>query len=158
MDGLYQNPPHCLHREILLSLRFILGGTRKSRKLAKKLALPSLPAEARDAAFDELLEGNLDRMLIASSADPRSKKLIEQDFLTPWIDFPLLGERMLQIQRYNEQQRPTSTKSMIRDKRNPAQWYTLWAVLLLGGIGVILSLLQLAVSIAQLVVSLPARD
>lgn len=78
------------------------------------------------------------------------------DFLTPWSDFPLLGERLLQLQRYNDQQIPTRVKTMIRDKRDLAQWYTLWAVLLVGGLSVLLSIPQLGVAIAQLVVAVKA--
>ncbi|KAG7287566.1 hypothetical protein NEMBOFW57_007078 [Staphylotrichum longicolle] len=142
---------YCLHREVLLSLRFVLGRTRRSKALAKKLVL-LLPSENRDPALISILMGDRDAMLVASPNDVPS---IKQDFLTPWVEFPLLGERLLQIQKYNEQQKPSSTRAQFRDTRNPAQWYTLWAVLILGALGIILSFLQLGVAVAQLVFAVP---
>jgi hypothetical protein len=41
-----------------------------------------------------------------------------------------------------------------RDRRNPLQWYTFWAVLVVGGVSILLSFLQLVVSVAQLVVAI----
>lgn len=134
-------------------MRFIFGATRKSRKLAKKIGFLGVPIQNRDKIFGKLIDGDLDHLLCSPLAASGSKKLVENEFLTPSVDCPLLGERFLQLQRYNEQQRPTKTSSMIRDKRNPAQWYTLWVVLFVGGLSVILSALQLAVGIAQLAVA-----
>lgn len=110
-----------MHREVLLSLRFILGQTRKSRRLAHKLALSRIAAEDRDTAFTALLGGDLDHLLRSLSSSVVAEKLVVQDFLTSWTDFPLLGTRLLKIQQYNEKQRPTKTSKMIRDKRDPAR-------------------------------------
>ncbi|EKJ76982.1 hypothetical protein FPSE_02857 [Fusarium pseudograminearum CS3096] len=145
-------PTNSLHREVLLSLRFIFGATRKSRNLANKVAFLGQPWQDHDAAFDDLFQGKFDHILLQSPPGS-SRTLNGQDFLTPWNGFPLLGERLLQIQNYNKEQHPTSTRAMIRDKRNPAQWYILWAVLLIGSLSLILSILQLGVGIAQLVTS-----
>ena len=141
-----------------MSLRFILSQTRKSRKLAQKLALSTLQAGDRDNAFDLLLEGNLDGLLFPlapSRLKPLASKYAgnpkKQDTLAPWSDLKLFGERMLQIQKYNAAQRPTQTRKMIKDKRDPVRWYTLWAVLLVGGLSVIVGIMQLALSCAQLV-------
>ncbi|KAK0717602.1 hypothetical protein B0T26DRAFT_751637 [Lasiosphaeria miniovina] len=115
---------YSLHREVLLSLRFILGKTRGSRKLARK-AILLMPREDRDPALKSLLQSNLDAIIAPSSGDATSRGITRQDFLTPWGEFPLLGERLLDIQRYNEQQRASSTKALIRDKLNPARWCSL---------------------------------
>jgi hypothetical protein len=149
--GLHHHQSHSIHREILLSIRFIFGETRKSRRLAKKLMFLELPHGARDTTFTRLIEGNLDNLFTGTSQKVGRQKLFAEQFLTPWHDFPLLGERLLEIQKYNEQQRPAKTRTMIRDKRQPAQWYTLWAVLLIGSLGLILSFLQLAATVVQVV-------
>lgn len=153
MHELFPHPSYSLHREVLLSLRFILGQTRKSRKLAFRRALSTLRAEERDGAFGVLLHGKMDRLLSTPSSlspDMMSNTPIGEDFLTPWTDCPLLAERLLELQKYSSMQKPTKTSKMIRDKRDLIRWYTLWVVLLLGGMGVVLSALQLAVSCAQL--------
>ena len=149
MHDVYYHTSHSIHREAL-SLRFILGQTRKSRRLAHKLALSSIAAEDRDTTFTALLTEDLEHLLRSPSGSVVAEKLAGQDFLTPWTDFPLLGTRLLEIQQYNEKQRPTKTSKMIRDKRDPARWYTLWVVLLIGGLTVVLSALQLVVGCAQL--------
>ncbi|KAJ5817136.1 hypothetical protein N7447_009369 [Penicillium robsamsonii] len=42
------------------------------------------------------------------------------------------------------------TCRVIRPRRNPLQWYTFWAVLLVGGLANILAVLQLLVAIVAL--------
>ncbi|OAG13534.1 hypothetical protein CC77DRAFT_665479 [Alternaria alternata] len=155
-DGMKHNK-HSIHREVLLSLRFILSQTRKSRKLAQKLAFSTMEIVDRDNAFDLLLEGKLDDLLFSlpSSAPKQLASKYtgnprKQDTLAPWSDLVLLGQRMLELQRYNAAQRPTQTRKMIKDKRDPVRWYTLWAVLLVGGLGVIIGIMQVALSCAQL--------
>lgn len=147
------NQFNSMHREVLLSLRFIFGSTRKSRKLAYRLAFPTL--ENRDNAFDALLQGKIDHLL-QEPVPLLHGKVATQDFLAPWTDFPLFGERMVELQRYNSLQQPTKTHKMVRDRRDPARWYLLWVVLLVGGLSVILSALQLVVGCVQL--GYAARD
>ncbi|KAK4456674.1 hypothetical protein QBC42DRAFT_280771 [Cladorrhinum samala] len=149
MNGLYDTATFNLHREVLLSLRFILGGTRLSRRLARKSLLLS-PAEGGDSAFGHLFAGRLDHLLTASTNGNMSRQVAQQDFLTPWGEFPLLCNRLLEIQEYNKGQRPTKTRAQIRDLRNPAQWCTLWAVMIIGCAGLFLSALQLGIGVAQL--------
>lgn len=156
MHDVYHHTSHSIHREILLSLRFILGQTRKSRRLAHRLALSSIAAEDPDTAFTALLTGDLDHLLRSPSGSFLAEGLTGQDFLTPWTDFPLLGTRLLEIHQYNEKQRPTKTSKMIRDKRDPARWYTLWVVLLVGGLSIVLSALQLVVGCVQLAYAVKA--
>ena len=155
MYGGQHRPSQSIHREVLLSLRFILGQRRKSRKLAYKLAFSKLRPSERDKAFDILLQGKIDHILYAqplsSTSRTEEERPVDQDFLSPLSDMPLLGERLLEIQRWNATQRPTKTRNMIRDKRDPARWYTLWVVLLVGGLSVVISALQLTVGVAQLV-------
>lgn len=65
-------------------------------------------------------------------------------------DFPLLGDRLLALQTYSNRLQPNKLRDLWRDRRNPLQWYTFWAVLLIGGGSLIASILQLVVSIAML--------
>ncbi len=66
----------------------------------------------------------------------------------------LTGPRLIKLQQFSARQRPSKLTYLWRDRRNPLQWYTFWAVSLLGGGANILSALQLAAGIAQLKASL----
>jgi len=57
-------------------------------------------------------------------------------------DFPYLGERLLQLQRYVTAQQPYGWAALWRDRRNASTWWTFWAVLFIGGVTIILSLTQ----------------
>jgi hypothetical protein len=64
--------------------------------------------------------------------------------------FPRLEPRLIKLQQFNTRQRPSKLTDLWHDRRNPLQWYTSWAVLLVGGVANILAALQLLVSIAAL--------
>ncbi|KAL4745268.1 hypothetical protein BDW72DRAFT_208347 [Aspergillus terricola var. indicus] len=74
---------------------------------------------------------------------------IESNTYSSRNDFPYFGSRILVLQQYNLTQQPRRVRDLWRDRRNPLQWYTFWAVLCIGGISIILSLLQLAATIVQ---------
>lgn len=65
-------------------------------------------------------------------------------------DFPMLGQRLVGLQEFNLRQQPSQLRDLWRDRRNPLQWYTFWAVLVVGGLSLLIGILQLAVAIAQL--------
>ena len=64
-------------------------------------------------------------------------------------DFPVFGQRLLALQMYNMRQQPSKVTDLWRDRRSPLQWYTFWAVVWVGGVSILLALLQLFVSIVQ---------
>jgi hypothetical protein len=63
-------------------------------------------------------------------------------------DFPYLGERLLQLQRYVTAQHPHDWSALWRDRRNASKWWTFWAVLFIGALTITLSLIQ---SISQII-------
>lgn len=77
-------------------------------------------------------------------------ELIESDTYSARDDFPVFGSRLLAIQRYNMRRQPSKVLDLWRDRRNPLQWYTFWAVAIFGGAGILLSALQLGVGVVQL--------
>ncbi|KAI0435544.1 hypothetical protein F4803DRAFT_545204 [Xylaria telfairii] len=81
-----------------------------------------------------------------------------QDFDTYSVenDFPIFGQRLLVLQAFNMRQQPSKVRDLWRDRRNPLQWYTFWAVLLVGGISILLAVLQLVVAIVQTVFGAPS--
>lgn len=81
------------------------------------------------------------------------RQLQEQSSYSSQDDFPLLGQRLAKLQEFTLRQQPSKLRDLWRDRRNPLQWYTFWAVLIFGGWSLLLGLLQLVVGIAQLVVA-----
>jgi hypothetical protein len=45
---------------------------------------------------------------------------------SPSRDFPFLGQRLLEIQRYVQGRRPNSIATLWYDKRSATQWWTFW--------------------------------
>jgi uncharacterized integral membrane protein len=71
-------------------------------------------------------------------------------------DFPHYGQKLCTIQEYIDKHRPRRVIDLWRDRRDPEKTLTLWAVLILGIIGIILSLVQTLLNAVQ--VSLAYRQ
>jgi len=163
-----------LHREVLLTYRLIFGQSPRSRTLAedslareKSARLESSQGDI-DPLLEELCTAPLSTSWITRMLSPRKQLQLSAKFFPPSCtngqngkftesasytvehDFPVFGARLLALQEYNERQKPTRARDLWRDRRNPLQWYTFWAVIWVGSISIILGTLQLAVSIAQL--------
>ena len=159
---------HALHQEILLSYRLIFGQTRNSRRLARPI-LTRLKKGSDELEFDELLQTlcckssgkwlrALPDHLWPVSCRHNSGYLQEQHTYSAHDDFPVLGHRLMLLQDYNLRQQPSRIRDLWRDRRVPQQWYTFWAVLIIGGVSILLSTLQLVVSAGQLAYTIrPAR-
>lgn len=76
--------------------------------------------------------------------------LQQSDVYSAQDDFPRLGPRLIKLQQFNSRQRPSKLTDLWRDRRNPLQWYTFWAVVLVGGVANILAALQLLVALVAL--------
>lgn len=81
-------------------------------------------------------------------------QLQECDTYSACDDFPVFGHRLLKLQRYSMRQQPSRVRDLWRDRRNPLQWYTFWAVLWIGGLTSALAALQLVVGVVQIVVTI----
>ena len=152
-----------MSQEVLLSLRLLFGQTRASRVQAK-FALKQL--KARDSCFDQLLETfctkpynktdlkSLPSFWPVSCLSIDGHHLQEEDSYSSQDDFPMFGQRLVKLQAFTLRQQPSKLRDLWRDRRNPLQWYTFWAVLVVGGLSILLGFLQLGVTIAQLVVAM----
>lgn len=78
-------------------------------------------------------------------------ELIEFDTYSARDDFPTFGVRLLTLQNYNMRRQPSRVRDLWRDRRNPLQWYTFWAVIWVGMAGITLGLLQLVTGVVQMV-------
>jgi len=163
-----------LHRELLLTYRPLFGQSPRSRQLAKYSLAQEKSARLQssqgdiDPLLDELCTAPLSTSWITRKLSPRKHLHLTAKFFPPSCtnaqngkftesasytvehDFPVFGARLLALQEYNERQKPTRARDLWRDRRNPLQLYTFWAVIWVGSISIILGTLQLGVSIAQL--------
>lgn len=57
-------------------------------------------------------------------------------------DFPIFRSRLAVILQHFSVKKPRTWKDLWKDKRDPAQWLTFWAILTIGGLGVSLALVQ----------------
>ncbi|KAK7909058.1 hypothetical protein PG985_014936 [Apiospora marii] len=70
-----------------------------------------------------------DAIFPPSNLDATGSQLQESNTYSALDDFPIYGRRLLSLQRYNHRQQPNKVREIWRDRRNPLQWYTFWAVL-----------------------------
>ncbi|KAI0384928.1 hypothetical protein F5Y04DRAFT_292512 [Hypomontagnella monticulosa] len=91
---------------------------------------------------------------IFPSSDPeRGIRIRNPETHSASRNFPVYGPRLCQIQEFITSQRPNKVTGLWYDRRNLLQWYTFWAVLWIGGLGILLSLSQLVVGIVQVYLS-----
>jgi hypothetical protein len=64
-------------------------------------------------------------------------------------DFPLIGRRLLSLQDYMNAQNPSDLRTLWYDKRDVLRWYTFWAVVVVGGLSIVLSWLSVALAAIQ---------
>lgn len=146
-------------REVLLSYRLLFAQDRRSRSLIKdEIGNTKKKDEDMDPFLEQVCCQILDRSFRMSTKDfwPPScqdfnDQLREQDVYSAREDFPIFGARLLRLQQYSLRQQPSRIRDLWRDRRNPLQWYTFWAVLWVGGLSLLMALLQLCVAVAQLV-------
>lgn len=151
-----------LHREVLWTYRLLFGQSSSSRKLASKiigrlngdtdsfLHTICTASTTRSRLFRRLPNPELPAYLFpVTSRDMVDGWLNESDTYSCREDFPHFGPRLLAVQQYNLRQRPSRVRDLWRDRRNPLQWYTFWAVLWVGAITILLSFLQLVSTVVQ---------
>ena len=68
---------------------------------------------------------------------------------TSYLQFPIHQHRIRALKQYMDQQKARSLRDLWRDKRDTLSWYTFWAVIIIGGVGLLLTLASLGVSSAQ---------
>ncbi|KAJ6076673.1 hypothetical protein N7499_008654 [Penicillium canescens] len=159
-----------LEQEIILSYRLLFGQDNKSRKVAREEICRLKNSHAKQNVDDMLSDlcerkykyGSLwwktyDKTLQSYPSEiwPITCRTMEgylqqSDVYSARDDFPRLGPRLIKLQQFSLRQRPSKLTDLWRDRRNPLQWYTFWAVLLVGGLANMLAALQLLVAVIAL--------
>ncbi|KAI0115621.1 hypothetical protein GGR51DRAFT_503593 [Nemania sp. FL0031] len=135
--------------EVLLSYRLLFGQHGRSRQVFNE-------RERENAK----LNGSIDPLLDALCGDKDMngcidiKELIrERGVYNADVNFPHLRERLLDLEDYSTSQRPRNLLEVWNDERDPEKLLTFRAVLIIGGVSILLSLVQVFVGFAQIAVS-----
>ncbi|KUJ06620.1 uncharacterized protein LY89DRAFT_602958 [Mollisia scopiformis] len=64
-------------------------------------------------------------------------------------DFPIFSSRLYNIQADIKRQLPNQISHLWRDKSDILRWYTFWAVVIVGGLGLFFALVQIVESAIQ---------
>jgi len=129
--------------EILISYRLLFGQNKESRKVFKQIG-----SHMDDITLQQL----------CSSKEPLFPELFkERDFYRLKRDFPVLRSRLAILSHQMSSMKPRGWKELwkdkrdsAQDKRDSAQWLTFWAVIVIGGAGILLSLIQVLLQAVQL--------
>jgi hypothetical protein len=132
-------------REIRLSYRLIFSDMAASR------------AHFNRTEKKRLIEDGPHDPLLATICGESPRKTNERNSYSKAVDFPILAARLSKIQRYITSQNPKTLSMIWKDKRNPVQWYTFWAVVWIGGFGIVLGLVQTGLAAAQVYYAIHQR-
>ena len=130
--------------EVLLSYRLLFGQSPKARSLFQHMATKG---EIPFPRQDELLS------LLCTSKNPRlMERWLPEDRAVYFMprDFSVLCERVKLIAKELEEVRPKSMRDLVRDNRDKLQYWTFWLVCIIGGISILLSLVQTILQAVQI--------
>lgn len=129
--------------EILLSYRLLFGQSKPSRKLFRYLLHSNSD-----------LSHNADPFLYSICTQKRfAHRYVPQDHVIYFIsrDFPVLGRRVELLATELKDAKPKTWKDLLRDRRDTTQYWAFWLVAIVGGISILLSLVQVILQAIQIV-------
>lgn len=132
-------------QETMLSFRLLFGQNRASRKLYNSLQ-----------PFRDIPDEGIDPFLSTLCANQRFRtpvRLSERETYEMSRDFPILRSRLAILMSHLASKKPRTWKELWLDKRDSASWLTFWAVIVIGGLGIIIGFLQVILQIVQIVKS-----
>jgi hypothetical protein len=123
-------------KEVLLTTYMIFSQTKKAR------------------GFFRITETQVDPLLADLCQRDWTAAFQEWDYRPRRVydihdDFPIFGPRLRLINKLVLLSRPKGIKELWKDKRDTLQWYTFWAVVIIGGFGLVLSICQTALAAIQ---------
>ena len=152
--------PQNLMKEIILSYGLLFHDWRLARKIYRK--------EERNRTSTMILYGRanvdlwLDKLcgmdLPTSIFSSMWSKYSIRETYDANSQFPILSGRLKIIQDYIEGIQPSRFASLWNDRRDLRLWYTVWAVLIIGGISILQASFSLILSAAQVAIAAKAYD
>ncbi|KAI9841902.1 MAG: hypothetical protein M1837_000288 [Sclerophora amabilis] len=130
-------------REVLLSYRLLFGQSKMSRNMFRTLH-PF--CNVKREGHDHLLA----RLCGRKRVEDDFTHIVERDSYRLNRDFPILRSKIVVLHRQLSNMKPRGLRQLWRDTRDSVQWFTFWAVLVIGGLGVVLSVIQVGLQAAQL--------
>lgn len=128
--------------ETLQSYRLLFGQNKAARQLFRRLRpFENIPEVGRDKLLTTLCSQKQCRTTL---------KAPERESYDLPHDFPILRSRLAILMCHLSNKKPRTWKEIWQDKRDSASWLTFWAVLVIGGLGIILALLQVILQIVQI--------
>lgn len=130
--------------EILLSIYIIFGQVEKARRFySPNKVFTGTHRNEHDNLLSMLCGGNWP--FLYSTNGPRSSGIY---YLSR--DFPMMQSKLDFLNTVIQHKEPRSFSQLWKDKRNTHQWYTFWAIIFYGTLGLVIALAQLAVAVIQL--------
>lgn len=153
--------------EILLSYALLFRNDRISRKLYGRsertkaaISRPEFHATGGeqsksslvvDPVLDRVCGFNCSNSLFSSFRSPALHETYDGA-----SEFPILQSRLNRLQDYMEGVQPSRLLLLWRDRRDLRLWYTVWLVVLIGGIGIAQQFAAIAIGAAQLAIATEA--
>jgi hypothetical protein len=121
-------------REILLTYRVLFGQDERSYRAFQR-SLPTYDrnwdCSGRDP--DQISDPLLPILCGKFWTVPGAREVYSdvdagptREFYDANADFPILGQKLLELQQFVENYSPRSLKALMNDRRNPMAWLTFW--------------------------------
>ena len=134
-----------LLRETLLSYRLLFGQSKASRKFFRTLRpFHRMPKEGVDKFLAKLC---------SRERNPLPDSLRQSETYDLRKDFPVLRCKIAIIANRLSNKQPRTWKQIWNDRRDSPNWYTFWALLLFGGVGMTLAFIQVMLQIIEIILS-----
>lgn len=136
--------------EVLLSYRLLFGQHHRSRQIFRD-------SQRKNAQCNGVLDPLLDALCGEKTIDDLDGVkgiLRERGVYNAKTNFPHLGARLMELEDYSTDQRPRNLWEVWNDERDPEKYLTFRAVLVVGGLSILLSFVQILVAFAQLGVAI----
>lgn len=136
-------------QEILLSYKILFASNRRARNIWRQKERKKA-SQAAGGFNDPLLDD------LCGFNDTLTRE--NRPSYSATSDFPVLAQRWKRIQDDIVRQQPNRLSVLWTDDRDPLRWYTFWAVLVIGSLGLLLAIFQCVTSLMQTVYTIKAYN
>ncbi|EFW99309.1 hypothetical protein CMQ_5730 [Grosmannia clavigera kw1407] len=138
-------------QEVLASFRLLFGQSAKSRRLFRLVYNESMAPFAQPDSLllrlcmDKRQAGTTEGAAEAAACLPQDRRVYYAA-----RDFPVLYERVELLANELKSAKPTTLRDLVRDRRDTLQFWTFWLVTIFGGASIVLSIVQAALAVIQI--------